>query len=71
MKVSEEILKKLFEKFLKKISEKNPKNFQAGGFYFLFDLNNMTPPDLSVCREETNLNIKKKKVLPILTDRTS
>ena len=61
MKVSEEILKKLFEKFLKKDFVKNPKKFQAGGFYFLFDSNNMTPPDLSVCREETNLNIKKRK----------
>ena len=61
MKVSEEILKKLFEKFLKKRFRKNPKNSHAGDFIFLFDSNNMTPPDLSVCREETNLNIKKKE----------
>ena len=34
MKVSEEILKKLFEKFLKKDFVKNPKKFQAGDFIF-------------------------------------
>ena len=34
MKVSEEILKKLFEKFLKKDFVKNPKNFQVGDFIF-------------------------------------
>ena len=43
MKVSEEILKKLFEKFLKKDFVKNPKKFPWWGFYFLFDSNNMTP----------------------------
>lgn len=68
-KVSIEILEKLFEKKFEKRFRKNPKNFSCWGFYFLFGSNNMTPPDLSVCREETNLNIKKE-VLPILTDRT-
>ena len=34
MKVSEEILKKLFEKFLKKDFVKSPKNSQAGDFIF-------------------------------------
>ena len=34
MKVSEEILKKLFEKFLKKDFVKNLKNSQAGDFIF-------------------------------------
>ena len=35
MKVSEEILKKLFEKFLKKDFVKNPKNSKLGILFFI------------------------------------